>query len=54
MKRKHLFVLAILLSLCLSGCSKHEEILQSSDSFGVVEESSSLVESSEGKEVIKG
>lgn len=50
MRNKILVILGILsLSIYISGCSKHEEIVQSSDSFGDVEESSSLVESSEEK-----
>lgn len=37
MKRKHLFVLAILLSLCLSGCNKDIDSTISSADFGAVE-----------------
>lgn len=46
MINKKYLVLGLLVCLCLSGCSKNSSI-QSSDSFGDVEESSSLVESSE-------
>lgn len=48
MRNKKYLVLGILVCLCLSGCSKNSSI-QSSDSFGDIEESSSLVESSEEK-----
>lgn len=47
MRNRRYLVIGILVCLCLSGCSKSNEVVQSSDSFGDVEESSSLVESSE-------
>lgn len=48
MKNQKFLISCLLVCLCLSGCSKNSSI-QSSDSFGDVEESSSLVESSEEK-----
>lgn len=47
MRNRRYLVIGILVCLCLSGCSKKIDSTQSSDSFGDVEESSSLVESSE-------
>lgn len=48
MINKRYLALGILVCLCLSGCSKNSSIQNSAD-FGAVEESSSLVESSEEK-----
>lgn len=47
MRNKKYLVLGLLVCLCLSGCSRSSEVVQSSADFGDVEESSSLVESSE-------
>lgn len=47
MRNKKYLVLGLLVCLCLSGCSKKIDSTQSSADFGDVEESSSLVESSE-------
>lgn len=49
MINKRYLALGILVCLCLSGCSRSSEVVQSSADFGAVEESSSLVESSEEK-----
>lgn len=47
MRQKKYLVLGLLVCLCLSGCSKKIDTVQSNNSFGGVGESSSLVESSE-------
>lgn len=47
MRNQKFLIFCLLICLCLSGCSKKIDTVQSSADFGAVEESSSLVESSE-------
>lgn len=49
MRNQKFLIFCLLICLCLSGCSKKIDTVQSNNSFGGVEESSSLAESSEEK-----